>query len=198
MTAPAVVRTKVKGYTKRQTPSNPSALPGHVSAELQALERAQPNTDTVTIRSNAALRAQRGYDYLVTSLDRIVLIDSSAASIVVQLPPATTRFANSLVLVKISTDANNCAILPAGADHIGTSTVLQGAKPNIVFVLSPDGRDPGTWWIVGMLDQITIVGGVFTKVTVDANGNVTAGGALDPSDIPANFTAGFLLGFPDV
>jgi hypothetical protein len=127
--------TKIPGtYSKAPTPTLPAALPAHVRKELEKLQRAQPNTDTVRVSD----------DYEVQPADRILLVDSTDGSVTITMRKARTLLAMPLVIVKMLED-NNVIIEPFGNDTIGGEASLTLADVAVAYMFLPDGID--TWWV---------------------------------------------------
>lgn len=157
-------RYLIPGYERGGRPPTPATIIPTTWKELEKLQRAQPNTDTVAVVDNYELKPQ----------DRTLLVDTSIGDVTIRLKPATDRFANAVAIVKVSRDFNNVFVVPAAGDSIGDALGLSWTDPFVAYVMRPDGTRH--WWLEGIHDEVTqITPGSYVKVIVDKKGRVRLG-----------------------
>jgi len=86
--------------------------------------------------------------------DRVVLVDTSAADVAINLPSAlsvwdaTTNVSQQFTMKKITTDVNKVNIVPSGVETIDGNTAYNIIGPSLGAVtLVSDGAN---WFVVGV------------------------------------------------
>jgi hypothetical protein len=160
---------KIPGYQR----GSMDGLPGNLRTELEKIERAQPNTDTVLIDE----------DYDLKLGTRIILVDTSAGAINIALGPASRRFALPITVVKLTADENVVNVLPATDELISGAAALQLDDQYIAYSFHPDGIS--NWWLEGVHEEVVrITPGQIVKVIVNKHGKVIgSGGPITELDI---------------
>lgn len=161
--------TSVPGYVRGVIPlSDPAALAKSMRSELDKIQRAQPNTNTVSITE----------DYVLTSQDRTVLVDTTAGDVTITLFSAKRRLVLPVSIIKISDDANAVTLMPPTGESIGTGPFLAWSDPQVAYTLHPDGRTH--WWIESSANEAVVptldvysVGGATADTIHWSGGGVT-------------------------
>jgi hypothetical protein len=123
--------TYVKGPTPAQSLGQFAAL---VAKELQKVQRASPNTDTVIVTA----------DYDVEHSDRVLLVDTTGGPVTITLRRATESIVLPLAVIRTAGSAA-LTIVPSGSDTIGGAVSITVDDIGIAYVLLPDSID--TWWV---------------------------------------------------